>query len=358
MSENKSDEAKEHKGHNWKLYLNIFTFIALVLLIYSVREQIVDTFSNLKNLHAGWLLTMILWQLLNYHVYSEMYRDLFKTLGTKIEYWPMYKASVELNFVNNVFPSAGVAGFSYFSYRLKQEGAPASKSTLVQMMRFATIFVSFQLLLFLGVVILALDGKANNFTILVAGSLGTLLAVGTVVVTYIAGNRRRIDAFTVGLTKMLNKGIHWLRPSYPETIKIDWVRKLFIDLHKDYMILRKDIRALKKPIFYATMANITELLTVYVVFLAFGEAVNPGAVIIAYAVANFAGLISVLPGGIGIYEALMAGVLAAAGVPLAVAIPVTVTYRILSMAIQLPPGYYLYQIALKDMGNGKKLKMG
>ena len=36
----------------------------------------------------------------------------------------------------------------------------------------------------------------------------------------------------------------------------------------------------------------------YLVFVAFGFWVNPGAVILAYAVANFMGLVSILPGGL------------------------------------------------------------
>jgi uncharacterized protein (TIRG00374 family) len=79
------------------------------------------------------------------------------------------------------------------------------------------------------------------------------------------------------------------------------------------------------------------------VFLAFGETVNIGAVILAYGVANFAGLVSVLPGGVGIYEFLMTAVLATAGVPARVSIPVIVMYRVINTLIQLPPGYYLYQ---------------
>ena len=91
------------------------------------------------------------------------------------------------------------------------------------------------------------------------------------------------------------------------------------------------------------MMNVTEILSIYTVFLAFGEVVNIGAIILAYGVANFAGLISVLPGGVGIYEFLMTAVLATAGVPASVSIPVIVMYRVLSTLIQVPPGYYLYQ---------------
>jgi uncharacterized protein (TIRG00374 family) len=84
-----------------------------------------------------------------------------------------------------------------------------------------------------------------------------------------------------------------------------------------------------------------------VVYLAFGEWVNIGAVILAYSVANFAGLVSVMPGGVGIYEAIMTGVLAAAGVPARLSLPVTVMYRVLSTLIQLPIGYYFYNKSLR-----------
>jgi putative heme transporter len=85
---------------------------------------------------------------------------------------------------------------------------------------------------------------------------------------------------------------------------------------------------------------------VYVVYVAFGHWVNPGAVIIAYAVASFAGLLSILPGGIGVYETLMISVLAAAGVPASLSIPVTIMYRIVNTLLQIIPGYIYYQKAL------------
>src|SRR6202007_1301767 len=102
------------------------------------------------------------------------------------------------------------------------------------------------------------------------------------------------------------------------------------------------------PFWYALLANVTEVLALYVVYLAFGQYVNVGAVILAYAVANFAGLISVLPAGIGIYEGLMTAVLAATGFPAKISIPVTLMYRVINMFIQLLPGYYFYQKAIKE----------
>ncbi|HET7630254.1 MAG TPA: lysylphosphatidylglycerol synthase transmembrane domain-containing protein, partial [Candidatus Saccharimonadales bacterium] len=101
------------------------------------------------------------------------------------------------------------------------------------------------------------------------------------------------------------------------------------------------------PFWWAFVYNLTEVLVIYVVYIAFGEWVNLGAIILAYAVANFAGLVSVLPGGVGIYEGLMTAVLATAGVRPALSLPVTVMYRVLSTLVQVPPGYLLYHRAIK-----------
>ena len=126
------------------------------------------------------------------------------------------------------------------------------------------------------------------------------------------------------------------------------MRKLFLEFHDNYNVLKNNYTKLKWPLVYAFFSSFTEIATIYTVYVAFGEPVNFGAVVIAYAVANFAGLISVLPGGIGVYEGLMTAVLATIGVPPSVSLPVTVMYRVLSMAVQLPPGYYLYHKAINS----------
>lgn len=340
----------ENKAKKWRSILTGVTFAGLIMLIYFARESIYKTFTNLNDVAAWILLFMILWQAINYHAYTQLYRSIFKVLDKTIEYRTMLRIAVELNFVNTVFPSAGVVGFSYFGYRMKQFGITASKATLVHLMRFISVFFAFQVLLLIGIFLLSLDGKANNFTILVAGSIGTALVIGSFLAIYIVGNKKRIDVFTVGFTKVVNKIIQTVRPKHPETIKLAGVSKLFLELHEEYNVLRKKKTELKKPFFFAVLASATEVATLYTVFLAFGEPVNLGAVILAYAVANFAGLISVLPGGVGVYEALMTAVLAVAGVPPSIGLPATVMYRIISMLIQLPIGYYFYQKFLKNAG--------
>lgn len=338
----------QHNKSGWRLYFTIGAFVALAILIYSLRHQIVEAIANLGKVNAFALLLIIPLKIINFDVYTRLYRSLFAILGNQINYRSMFKINLELNFVNTILPSGGVSGVSYFSVRMRDEGVSGAKATLAQVMKFFMLFISFQPLLILGLIFLAAREHVNNLVIAVASSLITLLIVGTLVGLYLIESRSRINTFLTFIAKVLNRLIQVVRRKNPETINIQRAQKAFGELHEDYLVFKKNIRKLKKPFLLMTAANLTEIASLYVVYLAFGEPVNFGAVILAYAVANFAGLISVLPAGIGIYEGLMTAVLAATGIPPSLSIPVTIMFRMLTIFVLLPPGYYFYQKAVKQ----------
>ncbi|MCA9332788.1 flippase-like domain-containing protein [Candidatus Saccharibacteria bacterium] len=335
----------------WKITLTIITLVAMVGLTFALRDQIINTFKSIKDVYYWVLLLMVPLEVLNYHAQTKLFQRLFSVIKVKVPYKFMYRLALELNFVNNVFPSGGVSGISYFSLRLKPRGVSTAQSTLVSLTKLILLFMSFQILMVLGLIMLAIDGRASGLLILVAGSLVTLLIVGTVFLTFIIGSKQRINDFLLFFTRIVNRLLH-VFSRHPEVINTARAREVFDELHERYMDIKKDFRKLRSPLMFALLANLAEIAVIYTVYVAFGQWVNPGAVIIAYAVANFAGLVSVLPGGVGIYEALMTAVLAAGGVPASLSLPVTVMYRVLNMAIQLPPGYIFYHRALNEEPDG------
>jgi uncharacterized protein (TIRG00374 family) len=327
---------------HWRGILNLVTILAMVALVYALRDQIVDTLQNIKQVNYWVLLLMIPLQIIDYDAFARMYGGILKHLKQPVSYKSLYRVALELNFVNHAFPSGGISGFSFFSLRLKNYGVNAGTATLLQLMRFILLFLSFQVLLAVGLFALAIENKASNIVILIAAVIATLAFAATFIVAFIVGSKERIRGFFTYLTKALNRAIHLVRPRHPETINIARVEHFLTDMHENYLMLKGDYGALRRGFVYSLIANLCEVLTIYVVYVAFGHWVNIGAVIIAYAIANFAGLISVLPGGIGVYEALMMAALTAGGVPAALSIPVVVMYRVLSMIIQLLPGWILY----------------
>lgn len=332
----------------WRIIITWLTLVILGVLIYSLRQQIGTVIEELGRVNTWALLLIIPIEIWNYDAYARFLKRIFGMLGEKVSYLSMFKFTLELNFVNHILPSGGVSGISFFNMRAKSLGISSAKSTLTQMTKLFLLYASFQPLLVLGIFLLALRGHTNNFIILIASTLITCLIIGTGIALYIIESRSRINAALTFMAKLLNLIIHFFRRSKPETINIESAQKTFNELHDSYVTLKSKWRELKTPFIFMVLANATEVAALYVVYIAFGEYVNVGAVILAYAVANFAGLISVLPSGIGVYEGLMTGVLVATGIPAELSIPVTIMYRVVNMFIQLTPGYFLYQKAVKN----------
>ena len=331
----------------WKLLLNLFTIIALIVLVYAVRKQLTTTIDNFSNVDVAILLLIIPIEWINYHAQAKLYQGLFSIVGNKLSYKFLFKASLELNFINNIFPSGGVSGISYFGMRMRSKDLTGGRATLVHIMKLVLLFVSFEVLLIVGLLSLALAGHVSDLVIFFSATLSTLMVVGTVGFVMIIGHERRIQTTFSVMTKALNWVVHLILPKYKEIISIAKARTLVEELHQNYKLIESHYQDLKTPFIWSLIANISEVGAVYIVYIAFGHWVNPGAVILAYGIANFAGLVSVLPGGVGIYEALMTAVLVATGVRAAISLPVTVMYRIVNMLIQLPPGYFYYHRTLQ-----------
>lgn len=333
---------------SFKFWINAVTILALLLLVIFAREQVATAFKTFARLNLLWMALIIPIQLFNYFAVAKFYQSYLKTLSERIGIRELYKVAFEMNFVNNVFPSGGVSGFGYLGVRLKKLGVGGSKTTLVQTSRHVLTFLSFIVYLLLALLLLSLFGNASRVIILIASSLSSLIVFGSLTLIYIISDETRVKQFTSALPRLINKIIGSLRHKSSNPINIEKVERLFGDLHNDFVHVRGNWKDLRYPFLWTMLMNLTEILTIFIVYLAFSELVNPGAIIISYAVANVAGLVAVLPGGVGIYEGLMTGVMASAGIPQALALSATVVYRVFNMGVFLPVGYIFYQRALQE----------
>ena len=98
-------KSKNPLKKHWKLIVNVITLVALIGLIYFLRDQIAATIENLKHVNTWALLLIIPIEMLNYHAQTKMYQGLFGIVGNKLGYRYLYRASLELNLINHLFPS-------------------------------------------------------------------------------------------------------------------------------------------------------------------------------------------------------------------------------------------------------------
>lgn len=332
-----------------RIIINIITIVALIILIYVSWPQIVDGLEKIGGAKLSIIFLMIPLQILNFYSIAKLYQSYFASTNghNHISIRTLFKTTLELNFVNHVFPSGGVAGFSYLGLRLRRLGIPVARTALAQTIRFGLLFISFLFILFFGMFFLSFgSGTSGGGVALFIGlSIAFLTLFSMIIFVYLVSSEKRIKAFTAFLPKLANTILRGFAKR--NIIPVKRIEKLFVDFHRDYMFLARDWKQLKKPFIWAFFANITEIGTIYLAYVALGQFINPGAVILAYAVASFAGLISIFPGGVGVYETLMTVVLTSAGVPKALALSATLIYRIFTWIAFIPIGFVLYQLALK-----------
>ena len=112
------------------------------------------------------------------------------------------------------------------------------------------------------------------------------------------------------------------------------------------------------PFVWSMLYIIVELTTPYMVFLAFGKAVNPGIVVMAYLIANIVSIFGGVFFSTGIFELGMAGTMVSLGVDFTLAVSVTTVYRVANLLIGLPPGFFYYRKYLASQGEATSPGLG
>lgn len=335
-----------------KQWLNIVTLVLVALVVFFAREDLVKAWELLWKVNIWIFLLVIPLQFMSYFSSGATIFSYLKWRGDLKHLPPLEqpKMALELNFVNHIFPTAGVSGASYMTYRLGKLGVNHGRATLAQFVRLAATFVSFAALMIVAVLWVTVDGNLTRFTILVASSLVTVILAAIVGTIFLLGSQRRLDKFEVLLDDILNKRLaKWFGRKKP-FIRRKAMHDFFADLHDDYLTLKQDPRCLIGPFWWGIAFNISETLMYFVAFLSLGVFVNPAPILIANGLAGLVGTFLVTPGGAGGFEAAMILFLSSAGVPPSISVAGVLLTRSVLLLITILSGYVFYNAAMKKYG--------
>ena len=151
-------------------------------------------------------------------------------------------------------------------------------------------------------------------------------------------------AFIAGIVILMTKGDERamkfvnavgtkLRFLHPETLP-----KFFGQLVARFKQLSTDRRQLAKAVFFASANWLFDAASLFVFVGAFGRWVDPVALLVAYGVANIAAAIPFTPGGLGVLELTLIGILVGFGPPRAIVIWGVVAWRLVNFWLPIPVG--------------------
>lgn len=300
------------------------SFIILIVMLYLIGIH--NVINTLKNADLTLIAVAIAIQVITYFLYTLRWKIINKSVDIDVGFKSLFPIIMVGLAVNNITPSGRGGGEPVRAYILSREYDYDLKDT------FATVVADRMLDTFPFVVLSAITIVAMLFyfpiptwliVVLVLAVIGILAILAILI--YLCINPDfgvRIEALVFKLTnRFYKKGSDNLKSLIHENIS---------GFQATMRMLMSNKRILAYTIPLSFLIWISEILRVYIVFLAFGATLNFVVIGMVFILASLVGMIPLLPGGLGATDGLMIGFYSKAGASVSLVAPVTLIERLIS----------------------------
>lgn len=350
--EAKANMQRKHHG-GFRTWINILTFILIIFVLWAARHELIEAFHLLGGVNIWMLLLIIPVQFASYYASAEIFFTYLRGRGQLKKTTPLHVTAValEFNFVNHVFPSAGVSGASYMVWRLGKMKVPAGQAAMSQLINYFSLGATFMIMMVAALIWATFEDRAANWLVVAT----TIAVMGLIFIVifgaYLIGSRDRLMSFARWLTRRTN----WLVNKVTfgrkkKVLKTATVEGFFSDFYDDWQAIRENKALLKWPIIWGFISNILDVLLIAVAFWALGYSVNLPILLISFGASAVGSFLFVTPGGVGAYEAVMIGVLVAGGMEADVASAGVILARAILVVGTIACGVFAYHAAMKKYG--------
>ena len=329
--------------------------IALGLLVIFKRDALEETWQTLLNANIYYVLLLPVIQVINYSFIGEYYRRMFSRFSTKISRARSWGVVAAMNFVNQILPSGGLSGITYLAYGFKSR-VDTGKTTLIQLGRYIFSFGAYALLGPIALLLVMFADNTDELNGILTDFLRDPIAVSVFLAFIALGLLVASAVFWKGANRSIARFIaHFINfvkvkiLRFKDPFKFTFIKKIMAEFHEGMDLVSKEGWGILRPAVFMLFSSLAEISIVYVSFLAVNSSPPIEVVFLSFVAANIAGVISVVPGDVGVHEAVMIIVLSAFGVSEAVAISATLLYRVFNKFIFLPIGFYFYAKILKPV---------
>ncbi len=300
------------------------SIVILAVMLYLVGiDQVIEALKLAKLEFIGIAIAL---QIFTYYLYTLRWKILNNLADMDVgikKLLPMVLVGLA---VNNITPSGRGGGEPVRAYILAKENNYPMQET------FATVVADraldtfpFVLLAVLTIIGMALYFDFDLWLLILMILAVTAIVIILILLIYMSINPnfgKRVDGWIIGLVRRFYK-----KNSEELEDKIHNVISGFQDTMK-LVIYNKRVMYYALPLSFIIW--IFEILRVYFVFLAFGAHVNPVVIGEVFILACLAGMIPLLPGGLGAVDGIMIIFYSAAGITASISAAATVIERLIS----------------------------
>jgi uncharacterized protein (TIRG00374 family) len=276
---------------------------------------------------------------------ATIYWVMYRILGYRPPLPQIINLTLAASFVNRMAPSAGLSGTTLFAERMARSGIPAGRTVTVNVARYMLDYGAFLVVLCFGMLYLSSHHELTRLEVRAAAGFGAftlaVLGGGLVLVT----RRAALVKFAAWVGGVLG----WVaaRLGLRRSVKRGQAAELVEEILSAVALLARARGQTAALLVMAFFIHIFDLLSLLIVFAAMGHLPHLGVMIAGYGLAYLAGFVSLVPSGLGVFEASMTAVYVSLGIPLATAAIVTLVYRLVSLWLPLLAGYLAFHLVLR-----------
>ena len=332
-------------SRKWSLNIrHVLPWLLLVAFAWLVGSHIHEMERLARGIVRGsWQLILIaaLLQAAYYLLYSLLYQTTFAIVELNKDAWELLPIILSSLFINVVAPLGGMAGFALFADDASLSGKSPARATAGILLVNLVVFVAFLIILIAGLAYLFLAKHLQQWQVAAA----IILLLSTVCLAFLLLLARWKPRLLEMLLLSVQKVVGW----FASCIKCqsplggNWAEKNIAEFASAARNIGAKPWILGLSLLVAFIANLTSMLSLYVIFLAFHNPISFPVLVAGYSMAILFTIISPTPQGIGFVEGIMPLVFRSFKVRYRTALWASLTFRGLTFWIPLIIGFFLFR---------------
>ncbi|MGH9867263.1 MAG: lysylphosphatidylglycerol synthase transmembrane domain-containing protein [Candidatus Polarisedimenticolia bacterium] len=307
----------------------LLSFLGILGLLFFLADlrQLGDVISHLD---TRFIALAALVTMLSYFFNYLAFRGLARAVDCPLGGPDLFRIAFASATVSTLFSAGGVSGMTLRLFFLRRQGIRTHMTLIISVV--STMLNNVVLLLFVvgGFGRLMLNGELSPLQMVISGLivlLSSLLVAAAFVGLY---HRRVLDLVLKAVIRLARRAAAAL-PSLPlmRNVTEERLESFRTEFHEAAALITSHRRKIAVPFLYLVLEWVAAAGALYLCFLATGHPISPGVLAAGFAVGVFIFLISVVPGGLGIMEASMAGLFVSLGVPFEKVLVALLAYRII-----------------------------
>jgi len=313
------------KRRCWMRLLYIVLMGAFVYFFWPILLQVRRSLPMLLNADPLLLALAIVIEALSFIALAWVNLLSLRPFSDSISLWHMLEVLLSAAFATVAVPSAGMSGVALRARYLMRDGYTVEASTFSHVLESFWLAVVLVALSILGLVHLVTLGQLSATKMIIFLCILVLLAATTVACVLAGRDRRRAHRLVCLVAHWVNR----LR-SRLHRRPVDEVA-LGARVDDFYRALSNLRRMSPLPFLSSALLRISlDVACLYFSFRAFGYSLSIGMLLTAFGLSIVLGILSFLPGGLGVTEASLTMIFATLGVPVPTALVAVLTYRLIA----------------------------